>query len=59
MRTFNGLDEFEQAVGTHLGHSDWHTVSQEQIGQFAQATGDNQWIHVDPERAEQGPFGTT
>lgn len=59
MKTFNGLDEFEQAVGTHLGHSDWHTVTQEQIDLFAEATGDRQWIHVDPERAKDGPFGTT
>ncbi len=59
MRTFQGLDEFEKAVGTHLGWSDWHTVTQEQVDQFAEATGDHQWIHVDPERAKGGPFGTT
>jgi len=59
MRTFNGLDEFEQAVGSHLGHSDWHTVTQEQIDLFAEATGDHQWIHTDPEKAAEGPFGTT
>ena len=39
--------------------SDWLTVTQDQINQFAQATGDQQWIHVDPERAKDGPFGTT
>jgi acyl dehydratase len=59
MKVFHGLAEVEQAVGTHLGHSDWHTVTQEQVDLFADATGDHQWIHVDPERAAQGPFGTT
>ena len=59
MSTFNGLDEFERAVGTHLGYSDWHTITQEQINLFAEATGDHQWIHTDPERAATGPFGTT
>jgi acyl dehydratase len=57
--TFNGLDEFEKAVGTHLGYSDWHTITQEQINLFAEATGDNQWIHIDPEKAANGPFGVT
>ena len=59
MKTFHGLDKFEKAVGTHLGHSDWHTVTQEQVDLFAEATGDHQWIHVDPERAKDGPFGGT
>jgi len=59
MKTFNGLDELGQAVGTHLGFSDWHTITQEQIDLFAEATGDDQWIHTDPERAATGPFGTT
>jgi acyl dehydratase len=59
MRTFTGLDEFDKAVGTHLGHSDWHTVTQQQVNLFADATGDHQWIHVDPERAATGVFGTT
>lgn len=59
MRTFQGLDEFEKAVGTHLGYSDWHTITQKQIDLFAEATGDHQWIHTDPERAKDGPFGTT
>ncbi|WP_218779392.1 MaoC family dehydratase [Streptomyces sp. NRRL B-24572] len=58
-RTFDGMADLEKAVGTHLGHSDWHTISQEQIDTFAHATGDHQWIHVDPEKAAQGPFGTT
>ncbi|MEV5836905.1 MaoC family dehydratase [Nocardia sp. NPDC052112] len=59
MKVFNGIGELEQAVGTHLGYSEWHTVTQEQIDLFAEATGDRQWIHVDPELAAQGPFGTT
>jgi acyl dehydratase len=59
MRIFNGIDELEAAVGTHLGHSEWHTVDQKQIDLFADATGDHQWIHVDPEEAQGGPFGTT
>lgn len=45
------------AEGTDLGHSDWLTISQQRIDLFAEATGDHQWIHVDPERAAQGPFG--
>jgi len=53
------IDELPQAVGTDLGHTDWVEVSQERIDQFAEATGDHQWIHVDPERAAAGPFGTT
>ncbi|MEV0156040.1 MaoC family dehydratase [Micromonospora sp. NPDC050686] len=59
MRTFNGIDELERAVGSHLGHSDWHTITQEQIDLFAEATGDHQWIHTDAERAARGPFGST
>ncbi|WP_067139057.1 MaoC family dehydratase [Microtetraspora malaysiensis] len=59
MKVFQGIEEFEQAVGTHLGYSDWHTLGQDQIDLFADATGDHQWIHVDPEKAAQGPFGTT
>ncbi|HSE71427.1 MAG TPA: MaoC family dehydratase [Nocardioidaceae bacterium] len=59
MKTFHGLDEFEKAVGTHLGYSDWHEVTQRKIDLFAEATGDHQWIHVDPEKAKDGPFGGT
>jgi acyl dehydratase len=59
MKVFRGIEELELAVGTHLGYSDWHTVTQQQIDTFAEATGDHQWIHVDPERAAQGPFGST
>ena len=59
MRTFNGLDELKTAVGEHLGTSEWHEITQKMVDQFADATGDHQWIHVDPERAKSGPFGTT
>ena len=48
-----------RAVGQHLGHSDWVTVDQGRISMFADATGDHQWIHVDPEAAAAGPFGAT
>lgn len=47
------------AAGTDLGVTDWLPITQERIDQFADATGDHQWIHVDPERAKSGPFGTT
>lgn len=53
------IDELEHAGERELGTSSWHTVTQEQINMFADATGDHQWIHVDPERAADGPFGTT
>lgn len=59
MKTFENLDALAEAVGTHLGHSEWHTITQEQIDTFADATGDHQWIHVEPERAASGPFGST
>jgi acyl dehydratase len=59
MRTFHGIDELQAAVGTHLGYSEWHAVTQQEIDLFADATGDHQWIHVDPKKAAQGPFGTT
>jgi acyl dehydratase len=52
-------DDLAAMVGTHLGYSDYHRVTQEQINLFADATGDHQWIHVDPARAAAGPFGTT
>ena len=53
----SSIDEYAQHVGEHLGWSEWRTVTQEQVNQFADATGDHQWIHVDPERAKAGPFG--
>ncbi|AYA24059.1 Acyl dehydratase [Rhodococcus rhodochrous J3] len=59
MRVFNGIDEVEKAVGEHLGHSDWLEIDQKRIDLFAEATGDHQWIHVDPERAKDGPYGKT
>jgi acyl dehydratase len=59
MRVFANVDEFAAAKGEHLGYSDWHTITQEQVNLFAEATGDHQWIHVDTERAAKGPFGTT
>jgi acyl dehydratase len=59
MRVFNGVEELRAAVGTHLGVSDWVTIDQSHIGMFADATGDHQWIHVDEDRAKDGPFGTT
>ena len=59
MRTFDNLEAFTAAVGEDLGTSDWLTVTQEKIDGFADATGDHQWIHVDPEKAATGPFGST
>ena len=59
MRTLTGIDDIEALVGQHLGTSDWVEITQSRIDQFAEATGDHQWIHVDPERAKTGPFGTT
>lgn len=59
MRVFKGVDEVRAAVGTHVGWSDWHEITQAQVDLFAEATGDHQWIHVDPDRAKQGPFGST
>ncbi|WP_405733167.1 MaoC family dehydratase [Streptomyces sp. NBC_01537] len=58
-RTFASLDELRAAVGEELGTSDWLEVDQKRIDLFAEATGDHQWIHVDPEKAATGPFGTT
>ncbi|MFF7985819.1 MaoC family dehydratase [Streptomyces sp. NPDC007901] len=55
--TANGLDELKKLAGSDLGSSDWIEVTQDRIDTFADATGDHQWIHVDPERAAAGPFG--
>jgi acyl dehydratase len=55
----NGLGELAARVGSHLGYSDWLSVTQDRVDRFADATGDHQWIHVDPERARSGPFGGT
>jgi acyl dehydratase len=59
MRSFDSLEAFGALVGQTVGSSDWITVTQERIDEFARATGDLQWIHVDPVRAAAGPFGTT
>jgi acyl dehydratase len=59
MRTFESVDELVAAKGEELGSSEWVTISQEEVNLFADATGDHQWIHVDPERAAKGPFGGT
>ncbi len=58
-REFRDLDDLTAAVGSHLGYSDWLTIDQARIDAFAQASGDHQWIHVDPVRAAAGPFGST
>ena len=55
----DGVDGLRQVVGRHLGHSDWLEIDQARIDLFADATGDHQWIHVDPGRAAAGPFGST
>jgi acyl dehydratase len=55
--TVSGAEGLKGLVGQHIGYSDWHEVTQEQVNLFADATGDHQWIHVDPERAKAGPFG--
>jgi acyl dehydratase len=56
----NSYEEFEQYVGKELGTSDYHQITQNQINQFADATLDHQWIHVDVERAKkESPYGTT
>ena len=57
MRNFETLQELAALVGQPVATSDWITVTQAQINQFAQATGDHQWIHIDEERAKAGPFG--
>ena len=59
MKSFNHLAEMQAMVGQNIGTSEWITVTQERVNLFADATGDHQWIHVDPERAAKGPFGTT
>ena len=58
-RVFNGVDSVKAAVGEHLGYSDWLEITQERVNTFAEATGDFQWIHIDVERAKDGPFGGT
>jgi acyl dehydratase len=59
MLTLTGLEEVKAHEGKELGVSDWQVVTQEKIDQFAEVTGDDQWIHIDVERAKQTPFGGT
>ena len=59
MLTISSLDEARAKAGEELGVSDWHDVTQDAIDAFAKVTGDDQWIHVDPQRATQTPFGGT
>jgi acyl dehydratase len=59
MLTLTGLDEVKAHVGEELGVSDWHLVTQDKINEFADVTGDDQWIHIDTERAKDTPFGGT
>ncbi|MGW4125318.1 MaoC family dehydratase [Nocardia sp. NPDC004711] len=59
MRVFATIEEFAAAAGTPLGTTEWLEVDQKRIDTFADATGDHQWIHVDPERAAEGPFKGT
>jgi acyl dehydratase len=55
----HGVSGLRERAGSPLGNSRWLTIDQEMVTTFAELTGDRQWIHVDPERAKQGPFGTT
>ena len=57
MKTFQTLAEIASHVGQEVAVSDWIPITQQQVNQFAEATGDHQWIHVDVERAKAGPFG--
>lgn len=59
MRKFDSLEALAACLGHEVGTSEWITITQAQIDEFAEATGDRQWIHVDPVRAAAGPFGTT
>ncbi len=59
MLTITGPDELKAKIGEDLGVSDWHEVTQERINAFAESTEDFQWIHVEPERAKDTPFGGT
>ena len=59
MLKLKGMDEVKARVGEELGVSDWHEVTQDAIDQFAEVTGDDYWIHIDVERAKEGPFGGT
>lgn len=58
-RVFEGIAGIEAAIGEHVGYSSWMEITQERVDDFADATGDHQWIHVDPVRAAEGPYGAT
>lgn len=58
-KVYSSVEELRGAVGEQLGYTDWTEIDQRRIDLFAEATGDHQWIHVDPEMAKEGPFGTT
>ena len=59
MKTFQTLSDLAACIGQEVAFSDWLTITQQQVNLFADATGDHQWIHVDPEKAAAGPFGGT
>ena len=59
MRVFSSFEDIESAAGEEIGTTDWVEITQERVDQFADATGDHQWIHVDVEKAKEGPFGGT
>ena len=59
MRTFTDVAELEATVGQEIGTTDWFEITQERVNEFADATDDHQWIHVDVERSASGPFGGT
>ncbi len=59
MRTFRSVEEIESAVGEEIGTTEWVEITQDRVDRFADATNDHQWIHVDRERAAEGPFGGT
>jgi acyl dehydratase len=59
MRVFSSFEEIEAATGEEIGTTDWVEITQERVDQFADATGDHQWIHVDVAKAKDGPFGGT
>ena len=56
-RHIESIDALKGLIGDHLGYSNYMTISQERVNQFAEATGDHQWIHIDVEKAKAGPFG--
>ena len=59
LATYNSIEDLEAAIGVDVGPSEWLEIHQQRVNEFADATGDHQWIHVDVERAKDGPFGGT